>query len=104
MIECISIILRTAIGTVAFLSCVLIAMCCFKRSRRMQTVSKRPMTKEEKAAHLSSMTHSRQCRSQSFISHDYHHNMTLPASTRRIEVILEQQQQTSTRSSPVVQF
>ena len=68
------VILGATLGVVVLASSAILLIRCRQRRRREKR-------KDRFAA-----------RSISFVSHDYHYNMTLLASPRRLEAILEQQQ------------
>jgi len=90
----ISITIGTTIGTVSLLiSILLIIICCYKRSHPNQSISKQ----EDALNSVIINKNGRSNSSTSFINNDYHNNMTLLASLRRLAILeLEQQQQTET--------
>jgi hypothetical protein len=91
----ISIIIGTTIAVISFL--ILITMtiiCCYKRFHRNQFQSREDDS-------FNSVIMNKHIRSISFISNDYHNNMTLLASPRRLAMLeLQQQEEKLTYENP----
>jgi hypothetical protein len=102
MANIISITIGTIIGTVSLLiTIILTIICCYKRSHPNQSISK-----QEDALHSVIINkHVRSNSSTSFINNDYHNNMTLLASARRLAILeLEQQTETFAYENPSLDY
>ena len=98
MADIISITIGTIIGTILLLiSIILIIICCYKHSHSNQSISKQ----DDSLRSVIINKHFRSHSSISFVNNDYHNNMTLLASPRRLAILeLEQQTQTFAYENP----
>jgi len=100
MADIVFVIIGVTAGTGLLISSIITTYCCCKRYRRNQLTSNSQPTKQQQDDYLHTVIinqhiarHLRPNSAISFISNNYHNDMTLIAPPRRLAVLEQQQQQ-----------
>ncbi len=100
MADIVFVIIGVTAGTGLLISSIITTYCCCKRYRRNQLTSNSQPTKQQQDDYLHTVIinqhiarHLRPNSAISFISNNYHNDMTLIAPPRRLAMLEQQQQQ-----------